>query len=180
MTDDPVDDSPRVEIGGIARAHGIRGEVIVHTHDPESQILGSIERIYVDDVTYEIRTARDTTRGWLLVLVGIDTRNDAERLRGKVVEIDRALLELTDGDVLLDDLVGCAVRRADGLAWGEIVAVSPGEMQDLLIIHDGDIERMLPLVDVFVTNIDLDARVVTVDPPEGLPELRLVPATDDA
>ena len=31
-------------------------------------------------------------------------------------------------------------------------------MQDLLVIHDGDIERLLPLVDVFVTDIDLDAR----------------------
>ena len=31
---------------------------------------------------------------------------------------------------------------------------------------------MLPLVDVFVKDIDLDARVVTVDPPEGLPESR--------
>ncbi len=32
---------------------------------------------------------------------------------------------------------------------------------------------MLPLVDLFIKNIDLDSRVVTVDPPEGLPESRL-------
>ncbi len=38
------------------------------------------------------------------------------------------------------------------------------------MIHDGDIERLLPLVDEFVTAIDVEAGVVTVDPPEGLPE----------
>ena len=38
------------------------------------------------------------------------------------------------------------------------------------MIHDGEIERLLPLVDEFVTTIDLEAGVVTVDPPEGLPE----------
>jgi ribosomal 30S subunit maturation factor RimM len=38
------------------------------------------------------------------------------------------------------------------------------------VIHDGDVERLLPLVDAFVTEIDTDARVVTVDPPLDLPE----------
>jgi ribosomal 30S subunit maturation factor RimM len=38
------------------------------------------------------------------------------------------------------------------------------------VIHDGEIERLLPLVDQFVTNIDLEAGVVTVSPPEALPE----------
>ena len=44
---------------------------------------------------------------------------------------------------------------------------------DLLVIHDGEIERMLPLVDQFVTNIDVAAGIITVDPPEGLPEDRI-------
>lgn len=163
-----------LEIGGVARAHGIRGEIIVHTHDPSSDILGQVERVWIGGTPYDVREARDATKGWILALVGIETRNDAEKLHGKVLQIDRAALELVDGDVLLDDLVGCAVRLADGTAWGVIAAVDPG-MQDLLVIHDGEIERLLPLVDVFVTNIDLDARIVTVDPPEGLPESRLVP-----
>ena len=42
-------------------------------------------------------------------------------------------------------------------------------MQDLLVIHDGELERLLPLVDEFVKVIDLSAGVVTVDTPDGLP-----------
>lgn len=61
----------RIEIGGIARAHGIRGEVVVHTHDPDSTTLASIAdaggTIFVGGVERKVLVARDTPqRGWLV------------------------------------------------------------------------------------------------------------------
>jgi 16S rRNA processing protein RimM len=160
---------PRIEIGRISRVHGIRGEVVISPHDPESDLLDRQAALWIGGVAREVVRARSTPRGWLVQLAGVATRNDAEALRGQVVEVDRAALELEEDDVLLDDLVGCRVQRVDGTPWGTIAAVEGG-MQDRLVIHDGDIERQLPLVDEFVTGIDLEAGVVTVDPPDGLPE----------
>ena len=162
---------PRVEIGRIARAHGIRGEVVIATHDPGSDLLDRQSTLWIGGVARDVVQARSTPRGWLVQLADVATRNAAEALRGQVVEVDRAALELDEEDVLLDDLIGCRVQRVDGTPWGTIAAVESG-MQDRLVIHDGDIERQLPLVDEFVTDIDLEAGVVTVDPPEGLPEHR--------
>lgn len=167
-------DRPRVEIGGVARAHGIRGEVVVVTHDPDSTVLDAVERIYVDGIAYAIAGARATPKGWLVALEGIVDRNAAERLRGKPVEVARDDLALEDGDVLLADLVGCAVQRVSGEPWGTIVAIDAGPGQDLLVIHDGEVERLLPLVDAFVVGIDVAARRVTVDPPDGLPTSPIV------
>jgi len=160
---------PRIEIGRIARVHGIRGEVVIAPHDPESDLLDRQPALWIGGVAREVVRARSTPRGWLVQLAGVATRNDAEALRGQAVEVDRAALELGEDDVLLDDLIGCRVERIDGTPWGTIAAVEGG-MQDRLVIHDGDIERQLPLVDEFVTGIDLEAGVVTVDPPDGLPE----------
>jgi 16S rRNA processing protein RimM len=166
----------RIEIGGIARAHGIKGEVVVITHDPDSETLGKVTSIYIDGTEHKITGARDTQRGWLVALEGITTRNDAERLKGKPVEVDRSALELDETDVLLDDIIGCEVRLPDGKPWGIVAAVDGSNPhQDLLVIHDGAIERLLPLIDQFVTSIDLDAGVVIVDPPEGLPEWKVTP-----
>jgi 16S rRNA processing protein RimM len=162
--------SPRIEIGGVARAHGIKGEIVIVTHDPDSATLGEVDAIFVGGVEKKIVQARDTHRGWLIALEGVATRNDAELLKGQPVEIARESLELDEDDVLLNDLIGCEVRRPDGTAWGTIAEIQGGDFQDLLVIHDGPIERLLPLVDEFVTEIDLDARVVHIDPPEGLPE----------
>ena len=168
-----MSDVARVEIGGVARAHGIRGEVVIVTHDPDSDTLGYVERVFVAGTPRKITAARDTQRGWLVQLEGIVTRNDAEALRGAVVEVAREDLALEDEDVLLHDLVGCKVVLADGSPWGEIAAIDAGPGQDRLVIHDAGVERLVPLVDAFVVKIDLDARVVTVDPPEGTPETKL-------
>lgn len=166
---DPRSPGDRIEIGGIARAHGIRGEVVVYTHDPDSETLGNVTSIFVGGTPRAVLAARDTQRGWLVRLEGVVTRNDAEALKGQVVEVERADLHLAEGDVLLDDLVGCEVVLEDGRPWGTIVGIQLGP-QDLLVIHDGDVERLLPLVDPLVPSIDVAARIVTVAPPEGLPE----------
>ncbi len=163
----------RVEIGGIARAHGIRGEVVIVTHDPDSETLGTVDTIYIDGAPHAITSARDTQRGWLVQLAGITTRTAAEALRGKPVEVDRAALDLDADDVLLADLVGCRVVLRDGTPWGTVAAIDQGPGQDRLVIHDHGVERLVPLVDELVPNIDLEAGVITVDPPEGTPETKL-------
>jgi len=166
-------DDARLEIGGVARAHGIRGEVVIVTHDPDSETLGSVTHVYVNGVKRSVTGARDTHRGWLVQFDGVVTRNDAEALRGAKIEVDRADLELHEEDVLLHDIIGCKVVLVDGTPWGEVAAIDTGPGQDRLVIHDQGVERMVPLVDVFVLKIDLDARTVTVDPPEGTPETKL-------
>lgn len=165
---------PRIEIGRISRVHGIHGEVVIVAHDGESELLSSVEKLWVGGIERRVERARNTQRGWLVQLAEIATRNDAEALRGQVIEVDRDALGMGEDEILLDDLVGCRVQRTDGTPWGTIAAVEGG-LQDRLVIHDGEIERQLPLVDEFVTGIDLEAGVVTVDPPDGLPESKIGP-----
>ena len=144
------------------------------THDPDSTILMDVEAIWVGDVSFAIAKARRANQGFLIALKGVDDRNRAETFKGKAVEIDRELLELDEDDVLLDDLLGCRVVLGDGSDWGVVHAVENGAMQDRLIIHHNGREKMLPLVDAFVTGIDVEQGVITVDPPEGLPDSAIV------
>jgi 16S rRNA processing protein RimM len=160
---------PRIEIGFVARAHGIRGEICAITHDPDSTTLGEVDAVWIKGQRYAIESVRDTQKGWLIALDGVPDRNAAEALRGAKLEVEREDIPLGEDEMLVGDLVGCAVRLPDGSPWGEIVGVEFG-LQLRLVIRHGAVQRELPLVDELVTNIDLDARVVTVDPPEGLPE----------
>jgi 16S rRNA processing protein RimM len=166
--------SERIEIGGIAKAHGIRGEVVVVLHDPESTALDGAEALWVNGRLCPVENVRPGPHGWLVKLATCPDRNAAELLRGATIEIDRAELELEDGEVLLDDMIGCKVQKVDGTPWGEIVGIDLG-FQDRLVIQDGDVERQLPLVDAFVVGVDIEAGIVTVDPPDGLPETAVAP-----
>jgi 16S rRNA processing protein RimM len=159
----------KIEIGFVAAAHGIRGEIRAVPHDPASTTLERASAVWIKERRYPIEAARPTPKGFLLALEGLTDRNAAEALRGAAVEVDRAELELAEGDVLLADLVGCQARLADGTPWGEVVALDLGP-QVRLVIHHGGVERLLPLVDELVPAIDLANRVLTVSPPDDFPE----------
>ena len=73
----------------------------------------------------------------------------------------------------LSDLIGCETVLEDGTDYGTVAAVETGP-QDRLVIHQGDIERLLPLVPAFVLDIDLDQARIVVAPPDDLPESPVV------
>jgi 16S rRNA processing protein RimM len=158
-----------IEVGFVARAHGVRGELRVVLHNPDSSALDAAETVYLAGERRVLIAARPVQGAVLVTLEGIGDRDAAEALRGSSVEVDRDALDLDDGEVLLADLVGCRAVLSDGSDWGEVVRVVTGP-QDRLVIRHGDIERELPLVDELVTAIDLDAGTIEVAPPEGLPE----------
>ena len=49
---------PRIEIGKVSKAHGSRGEVVLVTHDPESDLLEDIEMVWVGGVTTPLLSTR--------------------------------------------------------------------------------------------------------------------------
>lgn len=159
----------KIEIGVVARAHGIRGEVRVHLHNPGSTALDRADTVYLGDRVFAIARARPVAGAYLLALEGIADRDAAEALRGRPVSVARGDLELDEDEVLLSDLVGCQVELADGRPWGVVRALELGP-QDRLVIRDGEVERQLPVVDAFVLEIDVEGRRIVVDPPADLPE----------
>ncbi len=158
-----------VKIGVIAKPHGVRGEMRVHLYNADSTALEVVSEVQLKDIVYAIASARLVRGGALLKLDEVTTRDQAERLVGTEVCVTRSALELDDDDVLLDELVGCQTKLESGEDWGEIVEVISG-VQDRLVIHQGGTERYLPLVDAFVVDIDLEAKVVILAPPPDLPE----------
>lgn len=164
--------SDMVEIGFVARPHGVRGELRVATHDPDSTILLEVDALQLGDATYELARAKAIggARAYFLIkLRGVDDREAADALRGCAICVTRDALPLLEGEFLLADLVGCLVFREDGAPYGSVAAVDAGP-QDRLVIHDGAVERLLPLVPELVLEVDLEARRIVVAPPEGLPE----------
>jgi 16S rRNA processing protein RimM len=158
-----------IEIGVVARAHGIKGEVRVHLHNPASHALDAAESVFIGEREYAIESARPVAGACLVALAGVADRDAADALRGRPVSVNRADIELEEGEVLLADLVGCRVELQDGSEWGVVSGLELGP-QDRLVIRQGEVERQLPVVDEFLIDIDLEGRRIVVDPPGDLPE----------
>lgn len=164
----------RIVVGYVARAHGVRGELRVHMHDPQSTTLFDVDRAWIAGQEHQILAARETTGAVLIRIAGVDDKNAADALRGKPVEVLRTDIPLAEGEYLISDLTGCAVVDEAAQPLGVITDVIHGARHlgtALLVIRDeaAGVERLLPLVDAFVLAVDIAARRVVVTLPEDLP-----------
>jgi 16S rRNA processing protein RimM len=155
----------RIEVGYVARAHGLRGEVRVQLHAPGSTVLLDVDRVWVDGREHAVEAARPAPGAVLLALAGVDDRDAAEALRGRAVEVDRAAIPLEPNEYLLQDLPGCTVVDAGGAEVGVVAEVLKGA-QPILVIRGAGGERLVPAVPEFVLAVDAVARRVTVELPE--------------
>jgi 16S rRNA processing protein RimM len=161
-------------VGRVARPHGIRGHVIVNpdTDFPDERfkvghvlLVGPAERP-VERAIHEVRFHQGRP---ILALAGVDTVEDAEALAGAEIWLPQATLDpLPDRTYYRHDLIGCEVRDRSDRVLGRVTAVE-GTLDRSYLVVDGDV--MLPLVDGICLEIDMAARRIAVDPPEGLIEL---------
>ena len=103
---------------------------------------------------------------------GVTTVEEAEALRGTELRIpEEARMVLGPGEYYLYDLVGCEVRTTTGVELGRVQSVYTGAGGALLGVDRDGAEVLVPLVKTMVPEIDVAARRIVVDPPEGLLEV---------
>jgi 16S rRNA processing protein RimM len=166
---DPPDDG-RLEVGRVARPHGLRGEVVVElwSNRPERMVEGS--RLHAGGRELVIARCRPTAPSggwprWLVAVAGVETRDGAEGLRGVVLRAD----PIDDPDALwIHELIGSDVVDPAGRAVGTVAAVEANPASDLLVLEDG---RLIPLTFVREERDSAarsDRRRLVVDGPAGL------------
>lgn len=163
--------SARVCLGAITGPHGVRGLVKVKpfTEVPEDvAAYGPVE----DETGNRRFTLRVTgaAKGQVIVAVdGVGDRNAAEALKGERLYVDRsALPDPDDGSFYHADLIGMDLVGMDGTPLGTVTALYDFGAGDVLEFRGADGKaRMLPFTEEVVPTVDLEARRMVVDPPEG-------------
>jgi len=167
-------------VGRVRRAHGIRGELVIESvTDAPDAIFAAGRRVFVGtpigDVAPgqpELRILRATPfkGGFIVAFEGIPDRSAAETWRGRTLLVPEDEVEPpADGQVFIHDLVGMSVIHATGDAIGQVTEVF--ELPQGLLIEVLRAEGksvLLPFDDQTVTGVDLEQRIIRVDPVEGL------------
>ena len=156
-----------LEAGKIINTHGIRGEVKIDPWANSADFLKGFPAFYIDGVSVAVRSARVHQRFLIASLEGIDSIDDAERLKNKVIYIDRADAKLSEGEYFISDLIGFAVLDEGGNALGEVTDILEKPGGDILEIR-GEREILVPLRPEFVLSRDFEARTMTVRLLEGM------------
>ena len=163
-----------VEIGRIVKPHGIRGEVGVLLHQPQSDLLEHLTEVTVQTVAFGSRLLpleriAKMGQGYRLKFEGCNDRNAAEVLRGATLWVPREALPPLDDEEYLVDLVGLRVTGPDGTPFGVVTAVMTYPSVDSVIIEKSDGTRVeQPLVDEWIEIIRADETTIALRSLEGL------------
>jgi len=153
-----------VEAGEIVTTHGVRGEVKVLTWLDCPEMLCDFDRCRIAGKDYEIQQCRVQKTCNLVKLSGIDTMEDAQAMRGKVIELYRE--DIDDEVIFAAELIGVEVYAARECI-GKITQVLdyPG---NAVYVVKGEHEYMIPAVKAFVLDTDIDSNRMEVNVIEGM------------
>ncbi|RMH18309.1 MAG: 16S rRNA processing protein RimM, partial [Gemmatimonadetes bacterium] len=120
-----------------------------------------------------IASVRPYRRGYLVRFEGVETRTQAEALHGRyVLQSVDALPGRGEDELFYHELLGMRVETSGGEEVGEIVEVyelRPADMLEVRRPQGGT--ALIPFLDAYVVEIDVGARRMVLDPPEGLLDL---------
>lgn len=167
----------RVVVARVGRPLGVRGDVLADalTDEPERRlVVGARFFLGESDSTVVLESVRDHGKRLCLHFAGYDDRTAAEALTNALLQVDRASDERPeDPDEYYDDtLIGLSVITTAGEDVGQVSEVVHLPSQDLLAVSRVESpEVLVPFVPSIVTEVDLAARRVVIDPPDGLLDL---------
>jgi 16S rRNA processing protein RimM len=174
-----------ITIARVIKAQGRVGEVLTELHTDFPERFAGRRTLYAWDGGSARRQLHleeywPHKGGMVLKFEGVDSIEEAERLRGSEIQIPAAeRAELEEGAYYVSDLTGCAVIATSGAEsggtqeTGRVVDVNfgAGTAPLLVVRNDAGREFLIPFVESFLERLDLAGKRIEMRLPEGMLEL---------
>ncbi|MBR4320434.1 MAG: 16S rRNA processing protein RimM [Oscillospiraceae bacterium] len=163
-----------LEIGKITNVHGLHGEIKVYPWCDDAAFLCSFEELYLDkngEKSVQVQNARVQQNLVIMKFQDCNTREQAEKLKGTVLYMDREEVELEEGCYFIQDLIGLKVIDADSeRIWGTLRDVMQTGANDVYEIYDEQTGKqyLAPAIPEVVLETNLEEGFMKIRPLKGL------------
>ena len=160
-----------LEAGQIVGTHGVRGEVRIQPWCDSPAILTPIKTLYFDGGERPVKVSCRPHKHMVLAkLVGVDTVEQAQALRGTVLYLNRKDVKLEKGRYFICDLIGLTVvDDQDGTVYGECVDVSETGSNNVYHMRTPDgKEILIPAIPDVIKRVDIDGGEIRIFAMAGL------------
>ena len=163
----------RTAIGLVRKPHGIKGGLKVTLYSIDLETLRNLEQLFVNTGDEWKQLTLKNSQGYddfsILTFNEIPDRTEADQYRDlEVFTLRDDLPVLGDDEFYSDDLIDCEVVNENNEDLGQVVEIlSPGA-HEVLLIKKGDSELLVPLVDEWVAEIDIQNRRIQINSAEEL------------
>ena len=153
-------------MGRVAGSYGVRGWIKVAPGGGVAQTLVDAREWWIGGEPYAVAAAKQHGASLVAKLDGIETREQALRLKGARVALERAALaDPGEGHYYLADLIGLEVRNEQGERLGTVKQWLSNGAQDVMELAGPGPKggtRLIPWVSAVVKEVDLTARRIVV------------------
>lgn len=166
-----------VAIAHLLRPRGIRGELAAVSLSDDKNRFASLQRVFVGDAEYHVERTWWHGEKLIFQFRGIDSIEKAEPLAGQDVCVPaQERIQLETGSFFQTDLIGCAVfDHVSGAPVGVVTDwVEYGGTPLLAVRTESGHEALIPFAKSICVKIDVAAKRIEVDLPEGLLDLNAV------
>lgn len=161
-----------LDTGKIVGTHGIKGEVRIDPWCDSPEFLCAFKKLWLDENGTEFIEVKSRPHKNIVLcrIKGVDTIEAAEKLRGRVVYINRDDINLADGVHFVQDLIGLEVKNADSnTVYGKITDVLRTGANDVYEITDSNGKKYYaPVIDDVVKEININDGFVLIVPMKGI------------
>jgi len=168
-------------IARLVRPRGRKGELVAEVLTDFPERFATQRRVFLQQAASDPEPAEIAEAWWhqgklILRFTGVDSISQAERLRGASVLVPREKrVALGEGRYYLWELVGCKLfEHPGGQPLGTVTAIVPTGGVDLLKVKRAGArgrEALIPFARAICREVDVRARRIVIEPPEGLLEL---------
>lgn len=159
-------------VGFLRRPHGVHGEIVMdlHTDFPERLKRGRKLLISEEHAPFTIQSVREHQNGVLIKFNGVDTPEDAGKLRNQWAYVKVSdVPPLPPGQIYKHELFGFRVVDENDNVLGELVEIIETGANDVYVVRDGSgKELLLPAIPSVILDRDVTRRTMRVHLLEGL------------
>ena len=150
-------------MGRVAGAYGVRGWVKVTPGGGVLETLAGLRQWWIGGRAYAVAEAKAHGATVVAKLEGLETRGEAQRLKGEEVSVRRdSLPQPGEGHYYLDDLVGLEVVNEQGVRLGIVKQLFSNGAQDVVEVT-GERTHLMPWIPSVVKQVDLPGGRITVE-----------------
>lgn len=160
-----------LEIGKIVGTHGIRGEMRVEPWCDSPKFFCKFNTLYLSEGKKAINVKSRPHKNIAIMKIDyVDSIEDAERLRGKILYMNRNDVTLDKGEFFIQDLIGLVAEDVDnGTIYGKITEVFQTGANDVYqITNENGKEYLIPVIDDVVIDINPEDGKILIKPMKGI------------
>jgi 16S rRNA processing protein RimM len=159
-----------IVLGRVVAPYGVRGWLKIRPFGDDPAAWRGMPRWWLGTdasgdgwQAFKLEGLRQHGAAWIAKLAGIDDRGAAEGLDGSFIGAPREELPRNEGNEFYwVDLVGLNVVNEHDESLGTVDSLIETGAHDVLLVKDGETERLLPFVEQVVKHVDVAAGRVVV------------------